>query len=167
MQTLACELAAEISSLASFGIAPGETARHLSAGWQDSGRDCLGRGWYQEKLWSVNCRMRLASAVERIWHTHDSHGQILAPTAQVRAKQIKKKVEVRRDAKSGPGRPAAASGGERSPGGGQRGGSDGKASGPATEYDAEQRILVLGDGDFSFSRGVHATLLLLYSRDRS
>ena len=83
----------------------------------------------------------------------------------MRAKQIKKKVEVRRDAKGGPGRPAAAnqSGGERSPGGGGRphGGSDGKASGPATEYDAEQRILVLGDGDFSFSRGVYVLIFHL------
>lgn len=81
---------------------------------------------------------------------------------QVRAKQIKKKVAMRRDAKSlrppfgmknGDGQGALAGGSGSSSSGG---GGSGRSRGPVTEYAASQRILVLGDGDFSFARGAYA-----------
>jgi len=81
---------------------------------------------------------------------------------QVRAKQIKKKVAMRRDAKSlrppfgmknGDGQGALAGGSGSSSSGGV---GSGRSRGPVTEYAASQRILVLGDGDFSFARGAYA-----------
>ena len=91
--------------------------------------------------------------LRRTWERNPSPGPREADQEKVAMRRDAKSLRPPFGMKNGDGQGALAGGSGSSSSGG---GGSGRSRGPVTEYAASQRILVLGDGDFSFARGAYA-----------